>query len=116
VLAELPREVHDFMSKVPMVVEDYPSREMMRRSKIRRPSHLYGLYTGIPLTKRSVNDWGVISDTVHIFRLAHLTHARARDGGIDTAKLRKQIRHTILHEYGHHVGLTERDLRELGYG
>ena len=31
-------------------------------------------------------------------------------------ELRKQIRRTILHEYGHHVGLTERDLRDLGYG
>ena len=30
--------------------------------------------------------------------------------------LREQIRRTILHEYGHHVGLSERDLRELGYG
>jgi predicted Zn-dependent protease with MMP-like domain len=35
---------------------------------------------------------------------------------MDEAKLRQQIRKTILHEYGHHVGLTERDLRELGYG
>jgi predicted Zn-dependent protease with MMP-like domain len=116
VLAELPQEVHDFMKDVPLVVEDYPSREVMRKMRIRHPAHLYGLYTGIPLIKRSVSDWGVPSDVVNIYRLGILSKSRARDGGFDTVELREQIRRTILHEYGHHVGLTERDLRERGYG
>ena len=59
VLAELPQQVTDFMKEVPLVVEDYPSREVMRRMRIRHPAHLYGLYTGIPLIKRSVDNWGV---------------------------------------------------------
>src|SRR5690349_90648 len=116
VLAELPQQVHDFMNDVPMVVEDYPSLEIMRRMKIRHPAHLYGLYTGIPLIKRSVNDWGVPSDVVNIYRLGLMTRSRSRDGELNLTELRKQIRKTILHEYGHLVGLTERDLRKLGYG
>jgi predicted Zn-dependent protease with MMP-like domain len=116
VLAELPQQVTDFMKDVPLVVEDYPSREVMQRMKIRHPAHLYGLYTGIPLIKRSVDNWGVPSDVVNIYRLGILSKSRARDGGFDKAELRNQIRRTILHEYGHHVGLTERDLRDLGYG
>ena len=31
VLAQLPQEVHDFMRDVPMIVEDYPSREQQNR-------------------------------------------------------------------------------------
>jgi predicted Zn-dependent protease with MMP-like domain len=116
VLKDLPQQVTDFMKEVPLVVEDYPSREVMRRMKIRHPAHLYGLYTGIPLIKRSVDNWGVMSDVVNIYRLGILSQSRARDGGFDEAELRNQIRRTILHEYGHHVGLSERDLRELGYG
>jgi predicted Zn-dependent protease with MMP-like domain len=116
VVAELPQQVKDFMEKVPLVVEDYPSEAVMRRMRIRHPSHLYGLYTGVPLTKRSVDQSVVMSDVIHIYRLGILGLARKRDGGMDEAKLRLQIRKTILHEYGHHVGLTERDLRELGYG
>jgi predicted Zn-dependent protease with MMP-like domain len=116
VLAELPKQVLDFMKDVPLVVEDYPSREVMQRMKIRHPAHLYGLYTGIPLIKRSVTNSGVPSDVVNIYRLGILSKSRARGGGFDEAELRNQIRRTILHEYGHHVGLTERDLRELGYG
>lgn len=116
VLAELPQQVTDFMKNVPLVVEDYPSRDVMQRMKIRHPAHLYGLYTGIPLIKRSVDNWGVPSDVVNIYRLGILSKSRARDGGFDEAELRNQIRRTILHEYGHHVGLTERDLQDLGYG
>lgn len=116
VLPELPQEVQDFMQDVPMIVEDYPSREVLQRMRIRHPAHLYGLYTGIPLIKRSVSDWGVPSDVVYIYRLGLLTKSRTRDGGFDKNKLHEQIRRTIMHEYGHHVGLTERDLRERGYG
>ncbi|HEX4414026.1 MAG TPA: metallopeptidase family protein [Lacipirellulaceae bacterium] len=116
VVAELPQQVRDFMKEVPLVVEDYPSREVMQRMKIRHPAHLYGLYTGIPLIKRSVDNWGVPSDVVTIYRLGIFSKSRARDGGFDELELRNQIRRTILHEYGHHVGLTERDLRDLGYG
>ena len=116
VLPKLPRQVRDFMERVPLVVEDYPSREVMRRMRIRHPSHLCGLYSGIPLIKRSVDHSGTPSDIIHIYRLGILGQARRRDGQFDDDELRKQIRKTILHEYGHHVGLSERDLRELGYG
>jgi predicted Zn-dependent protease with MMP-like domain len=115
VLAELPPEVKKLMDDVPMVVDDYPSPEIMRRARVRHRSQLCGLYTGIPLIHRSVQHSGVPSDVIHIFRLGILGQSRRR-GAIDVDELRLQIRKTILHEYGHHHGLTERDLRELGYG
>ncbi len=116
VLPELPEQVRTFMDDVPLVVEDYPSREIMRRMRIRHPSHLCGLYTGVPLIKRSVDHSGTPSDVIHIYRLGILSQTRGRAGRSDEAELRNEIRRTILHEYGHHVGLSERDLRELGYG
>lgn len=116
VLPELPQQVREFMENVPLVVEDYPSPAVMRRVGVRHRSALCGLYSGIPLIKRSINDWGMPSDVIHIFRQGILSQSRAPDGHIDDEELRKQIRFTILHEYGHHVGLSELDLRALGYG
>ena len=84
--------------------------------RVRHPAHWYGLYTGIPLNKRSVEQSGVPSDVIHIYRLGILSSSRRRGGSFDEARLKEQIRRTILHEYGHHVGMTEQDLRELGYG
>lgn len=115
VLPELPEQVRRFMDDVPLIVEDYPSKEVMRRMRIRHPSHLFGLYTGIPLIKRSIEHWGTPSDVIYVFRLGLLTQARRHDGTIDEDELRDQIRSTILHEYGHHVGLSEKELRDLGY-
>lgn len=116
VLRELPQPVKDFMNDVPLVVEDYPSEEVMRRMRVRHRSALCGLYTGIPLTNRSVDHWGVPSDVIHIYRQGILSQAKSGSRVADPDELCQQIRFTILHEYGHHVGLSERDLRELGYG
>jgi len=116
VLAELPQQVQEFMNEVPLVVEDYPSREVMRRARVRHRSHLCGLYTGIPRIRRSIEQGGVPSDVIHIYRLGIMSLAQVRGGSIDEVKLREEIRRTILHEYGHHVGLSELDLRRLGYG
>ncbi len=116
VLPQLPEQVREFMIDVPLVVEDYPSREVMRRTRVRHRSALCGLYTGIPLTERSISHSGVPSDVIHIYRQGILSQSRGPGGHINEVELRTQIRFTILHEYGHHVGLSERDLRSLGYG
>jgi len=116
VLTEVPQQVRDLLEKVPLVVEDYPSREVMRRTHVRRRSELCGLYTGIPLIRRSVDDWGVPSDVIHLYREGILSLATKSDGTISRTRLRRQIRVTLLHELGHHHGMTERELRELGYG
>ncbi len=116
VLEELPQRVRELIEAIPLVVEDYPSREVMQQTGVRHRSELCGLYTGIPLTRRSINDSGVPSDVIYIYREGILAQATRRDGTISLPRLRKQIRITILHEYGHHHGMTERELRELGYG
>lgn len=116
VLAALPDEVHRLFDDVPMIVEDYPSRHVLEEQGIDDRTHLCGLYSGIPLTKRSVLDSGVLSDSILIYREGILAQAIDRRGEVNEAELRRQIRITILHELGHHHGLTEDDLRELGYG
>ena len=116
VVGELPQEVKDFMERVPLFVEDFPSPQVLRKMRIQHPANLLGLYSGVPLTERSVDQTRMMSDVIHIYRLGILASSRSRSGSISEAELRKQIRKTILHEYGHHVGLNERDLRNLGYG
>jgi predicted Zn-dependent protease with MMP-like domain len=115
VLADMPERVHRLLDDVAMYVEDYPSVEIMRRMGVRDRRQLCGLYTGIPLTSRSVEHSGVLSDAVHIYREGIVAMAIRPDGSLDEQELREQIRITVLHELGHHHGLGERELRELGY-
>jgi predicted Zn-dependent protease with MMP-like domain len=116
VLAEMPPLVHDLLEKVPLHVEDHPSEEVMDARGVEYLDDLCGLYTGIPLTERSIEHSGTLPDVVTIFREGILTAASDPDGRIRGERLREEIRITILHELGHHHGLTEQDLRDLGYG
>jgi len=116
VLADLPQELKTLLEEVPLVVEDAPGKADMSRLKVKRSEYLCGLYTGIPLTRRSVEHSGVLPDVVKIFRLGILCAAAGRAGRASDAALRRQIRLTVLHEIGHHFGLGEQDLRRYGYG
>jgi len=115
VLEKMPPMVHDLLDRVPLYVEDYPSEAEMRRVGVHRRELLCGLYTGIPLTFRTVDQSGVLSDVIRLYREGILRLASRRNG-VDEKTLREQIRITLLHELGHHHGLTETDLQELGYG
>ena len=114
-LAELPEAVHRILDEVPLIVEDHPSPEAMKELEIRRFDDLCGLHDGIPLTEPEHRQWRTRPEGIMIFRAGIMSMARNRAGKISRSELRRQIRITILHEVGHHYGLSEEDLKELGY-
>ncbi len=115
-MAELPPLVHKLIDRVPLHVEDYPSADVLARTGARRRDQLCGLFTGIPITDRSIRHSGTLPDVVTIYREGILAVARDAYGRIRTERLKKEIRITILHELAHYHGLDEDELRELGYG
>ena len=74
---------------------------------------LLGRYEGIPLTERDTwyGSGGLtMPDRVTIFRLPTCAHCASEDEVVE------QVRVTVLHELGHHLGFDEDRLDELGYG
>ena len=116
VLERMPPMIHELIERVPLHVEDHPSEEMMERLGVEYIDDLCGLYTGIPIGEKSVTHSCTLPDVVTIFREGILSAAADAQGRIRTDRLREEIRITILHELAHHHGLTENDLRKLGYG
>ena len=116
VLAEMPPLVHELIDRIPLHVEDYPSPHVMARTGARRRDQLCGLFTGIPLTNKSVQHSGTLPDVVTIYREGILRAARDGSGRVHPERLREEIRITLLHELAHFHGLDEDELRELGYG
>ena len=116
VLAELPPLVHELIDKVPLHVEDYPSADVMARTGARRRDQICGLFTGIPITDRSIRHSGTLPDVATIYREGIVTTARDAYGRVGTERLKEEIRITILHELAHYHGLDEDELREMGYG
>jgi predicted Zn-dependent protease with MMP-like domain len=73
-------------------------------------SGLLGLYEGIPLTKRDRGYEGmVLPDRISIFRLPILARCATE---VDVVR---QVRITVIHEVGHHFGIDDARLRELGW-
>ena len=73
--------------------------------------NVLGLYQGIPLTKRSASTYaGVLPDRITIYRLPIARRSRSY------AELVRQIQITVVHEVGHHFGLSDARLHELGWG
>lgn len=117
IIAELPEALQEKLEEVPLVVEDYPSLELLDELGIDpQEDDLCGLHSGIPLTQRSVDHSGVLPEQIMIFREPIMAIAGTRNAlGRKREELRHEIRVTLLHELGHHFGLDEDDLERLGY-
>jgi predicted Zn-dependent protease with MMP-like domain len=109
-IEELPDEFAAFLSEVPIEVRDRPTPSQLQKLGMRRDSLLLGLYVGRPLTRRSVEDTGQMPDVIYIFQ------ENIEQVSRDEAELVAQVRTTVLHEIGHHFGMSEEDLEKLGYG
>lgn len=108
-LAEIPVALADFMDNIIVDVEPMPSRHDLNEVGIDDPTELLGLYHGTPITERG--DDGVIPmpDRITIYQRNLEAVCESRE------ELIEQIRTTVFHEVGHHFGLDEDDLEELGY-
>jgi predicted Zn-dependent protease with MMP-like domain len=114
VLDELPDDVHALLDEVPLIVEDEPSEDLLRAMgipKSRKASDLCGLQWGVPLSEKSVAFPETEPPRILIFR-----GPICRLAGRSREEREHQIRITLLHEIGHHFGLDEERLEELGYG
>jgi predicted Zn-dependent protease with MMP-like domain len=96
-LDSLPPDLARLMDNVAVMVED---------QAVGRP--LLGLYEGVPLTRR----WGYAGatpDRITIYRLPICAMSSTED------EVREQVRRTVVHEVGHHFGIDDPRLRQLGW-
>jgi predicted Zn-dependent protease with MMP-like domain len=98
-LSSLPADLADHMENVAIIVED----EAKGRS-------LFGLYEGIPLTKRGpISYSGVMPDRITLYQTAICSVCTSEND------VKVQVRRTVIHEVGHHFGISEEKLDELGW-
>jgi predicted Zn-dependent protease with MMP-like domain len=94
----LPDELGELMSNVAVTVQHTAG-----------PAGLLGLYQGVPLTRRSTFYAGALPDRITIFRRAICAVC------VSEADVVEQVRRTVIHEVGHHFGIGDARLRELGW-
>ena len=106
-LDAVPPEFRPYLENVAVEVRGRPDRRLMREQDV--PDDILGLYVGIPLEDKSVQSRQMLPDRIYIFRDNLMDMCESRE------ELIEEIRVTVLHEIGHHFGLDEDQLEQLGY-
>jgi predicted Zn-dependent protease with MMP-like domain len=107
-LDEIPDEFRPYLENVMVEVRDHPDKRFMQEHDV--PDNLLGLYVGVPLEEKGPERAPtVLPDRIVIFRANLCEMCATRPELID------EIRITVLHEVGHHFGLDEDRLEDLGY-
>jgi predicted Zn-dependent protease with MMP-like domain len=106
VLDSLPEEFRTRSSNVAVLVEDLPPGQSSNLSG--QPEKLLlGLFHGTPMTKKSVFNLSTGPDYVVLYQMNIEAVCRTED------EIRKQIRLTVIHEFGHYFGMDEEQLKDV---
>lgn len=105
-LAELPRSIREYVENVPVLIEEWPSTDLVVQENV-SPTIL-GIFMGVPRTEAGVSDQARDLDRVILFKRNLETHCADRE------ELVREIATTVRHEIGHYLGLDEDDLERLG--
>jgi predicted Zn-dependent protease with MMP-like domain len=107
-LERLPEPFSTSIGDIVLLVHDFADDETLRQMGIEDPFDLSGLYEGIPLTERSVEQSGTLPERIFLYRRPILDEWA---DGEET--LEHLVAHVLIHEVGHHFGLSDDDIHAL---
>jgi predicted Zn-dependent protease with MMP-like domain len=108
----LPEAFRKLAGEVVFRVDDFPSEDVLDELGIEDPFELTGLYQGVDLTRRSVFDPQPRPSMVFLYRRPILDEW-AEHGEITLEEL---VGHVLVHEIGHHFGLSDADIDAIEAG
>ncbi len=107
-LSAIPKPMRDMVRGVAIIVEEVPEDEVVAALGLDSPWELTGLYRGTPLTQKSTMDTPGEPDTILLYREPILLE------WIETGEdLFRLVRNVLIHEIGHHFGLSDEDIDRL---
>lgn len=108
-LARIPEPFAAYLADVVLVIEEFADEATLRDMEMEDPFELTGLYSGRPMGEKE----GFLGElpqpnTIHLYRRPLL------DEWVDTGvSLEALITHVVVHEVGHHFGLSDEDMHAL---
>ncbi|MEE4135746.1 MAG: metallopeptidase family protein [Desulforhopalus sp.] len=106
----IPEELRGHLVNLVISVQPRPSGELLAEMGFAPDEELFGIFTGVPLTERSVTDPPLFPDTIQIFQEPLEAYC------LDLEELIEEIEITVVHEIAHFLGFDDDQLEALGYG
>lgn len=107
-MGTVPDNLRTHLRDIIFRVEEFPDEEVAADLGLESPFDLMGLYQGVDLTQHSFADPSVEPDMIFIYRRPILDYWC--ESGEDLNHL---VRHVVIHEIGHHFGLSDEDMDRL---
>jgi len=108
VFQAMPVEFRRMCDGLVIQTAEWPDEDTLDAMEIDSPYGLLGLYHGIDLTQKSIMDPRPSQDMVFLYRQPILAFTKHRG-----EELGRVIAHVLIHEVGHHFGLSDDDMHEL---
>jgi len=108
VFRHLPGKFRDLCTNVVIRIEDFPSKDVLRRMGARSAFDLLGLFHGIGLPFRRESYTGQMPNMIWLYRRPILDYWAAHDETLGTI-----VKHVLVHEIGHHFGLSDADMHAI---
>lgn len=100
----IPKKFLEKINNVAIVIEDRPTMEQAKKLRLKNNYVLFGLYEGVPKTKRWVYGQ-VLPDKITIFKNPIEAYAKTED------EIKRIVTDTVWHEIGHYFGMDEERVR-----
>ena len=107
-LSTLPEKFRRIAGDVIVRVEDFPDEETEKEMELESPFDLMGLYRGVSIDRKTSGDLPREPDMIFLYRRSLLDYWA--ENGEDLPHL---IRHVMIHEIGHHFGLSDADMEAI---
>ncbi len=118
-LAEMEAMAHDMFAALPNTfralcdgviirVEDFPTDEVLEEMQADSEFDLLGLFQGVGLPQQSQDDIARLPNMIWLYRRPILDYWAEHDESLGHV-----VRHVLIHEIGHHFGLSDDDMEAI---
>jgi predicted Zn-dependent protease with MMP-like domain len=107
-IARMPELVRRYLAGVVVRVEDFADDEVLKELGIEDPFELTGLYTGRPVGEQSSMSSGELLPIIHLYRRPLIDEWAESEVSLEAL-----VTHVIVHEVGHHFGLSDADMHAI---
>jgi predicted Zn-dependent protease with MMP-like domain len=111
VFGRLPKTFRDLCEGVIIRVDDFPTDEVLDEMKAQSEFDLLGLFQGVGLPFHSNQDISRLPNMIWLYRRPILDYWAEHD-----EELGHIVRHVLVHEIGHHFGLSDEDMEAIEAG
>jgi predicted Zn-dependent protease with MMP-like domain len=108
VFGRLPGTFRDLCEGVIIRVEDFPTDEVLDEMKCESEFDLLGLFQGVGLPHQSNDDIARLPNMIWLYRRPILDYWAEHDEALGHI-----VRHVLIHEIGHHFGLSDEDIEAI---